>query len=73
MDRGTFQTPHETEPTDPSDETVINGAPFDAHKAAQVRAQTPIDQPHEGISEEIKQRQIALTVRYVTLARSAMR
>jgi hypothetical protein len=71
MDRATLQALDE--PIDPSAETVINGVPFDAHKAAQIRAQAPIDQPQEGISEEIKQRQIALAVRYVTLARGAMR
>jgi len=73
MDRATFQAPDEAEPIDPSDETVINGAPFDAHKTAPLRVPAPIDQPREGISEEIKRRQIALTVRYVALARGAMR
>lgn len=73
MDRATFQASDESEAIDPSAETVINGAPFDAHKTAPIRAQTPIDQPREGISEEIKRRQIALTVRYVALTRGAMR
>ncbi len=49
----------ETDPADPSDITVINGAPFDGLKP--------------GLSEKIKQRQIAIATHYVAALRRTVR
>ena len=60
-------------PTDPCDETVINGAPYDAHKAIRsspAKPSAPADRPDAYIAEEIKRRQIALAVRYVAMVRA---
>ena len=37
----TFWASGEVKPADPVDETVINGAPYDAHKAIEVAQKTP--------------------------------
>jgi hypothetical protein len=70
MDRiDTFRASAEAERADPSDETVINGAPYDAHQAIRSGAANPtapVDRPHAQIAEEIKRRQISLAVRYLT-------
>jgi hypothetical protein len=56
-----------------SDETAINGVPYDAHKAIPIRAEKPAaprDGPDAQIAEEIKRRQIALAVSYVAKVRA---
>jgi hypothetical protein len=55
-----FRSFGEAAPADP-DETVINGAPYDARPPAAPDAEIP---------EEIKQRQISLAVRYVISMRA---
>ena len=74
MDRiDTFRASAEAERADPSDETVINGAPYDAHQAIRSGAENlaaPVDRPHPQIEEEIKRRQISLAVRYVAALRA---
>ncbi len=65
----TFGASGEAERADPADETVINGAPYDAHQAIRSGAANPaapVDRPHAQIAEEIKRRQISLAVRYLT-------
>jgi hypothetical protein len=57
-------------PADPSDETVINGAPYDARSAIRNGAELPVAHPDEQIEAEIKRRQIALVTRYVATVRS---
>jgi hypothetical protein len=64
--------PHQRAPlgmtADLSDDTVINGAPYDASEATQRSAAdvaTPADTPDVPNLEEIKRRQIRLTMRYV--------
>jgi hypothetical protein len=62
------------ERADPADETVINGAPYDAHKAIRSGPEnpaTPADRSDAHIADDIKRRQISLAVRYITAARSA--
>jgi hypothetical protein len=69
----TFRASGAAEPADPADETVINGAPYDAHIAIGSGAEnpaTPIDAPDARIAEEIKRRQIALALRYVAAVRA---
>jgi hypothetical protein len=56
-------------PADPWGETVINGPPYDAHKAIRSSAENP-GRPDAHIAEEIKRRQIALAVRYVAMVRA---
>jgi len=61
------------QPSDPADETVINGARYDAHQAIRSGAENPaapVDRPDAHIAEEIKRRQISLAVRYVAALRS---
>ncbi len=62
-----------TERADPTDETVINGAPYDAHQAIRTGAENPaapVGRPDAHIAEEIKRRQVSLTVRYVAALRA---
>jgi len=69
----TFRASGAAEPADPADETVINGAPYDAHMAIRSGADnpaTPIDAPDARIAEEIKRRQISLALRYVAAVRA---
>jgi hypothetical protein len=73
MDRVASQAGYEVEPVDPSAETIINGVPYDARRAPPAEAQIRSDQPDGGLSDEIKRRQVALAVRYVAIARSALR
>ncbi len=63
----------EAERADPSDETVINGAPYDGEQAIRSGAETPaasVDRPDALISKEIKRRQVSLAVRYVAALRA---
>jgi hypothetical protein len=62
-----------TEPVDPTAETVINGTPYRPHGARPAGLDSPVDQSPGELSEEIKRRQIALAVRYVTVLSSATR
>ena len=58
---------------DPSDETVINGVPYDADKALRSRAERPaipVYVPNAHIVNEIKRRQILLAMRYVAAVRA---
>ena len=69
----TFQAWGEAERADPADETVINGAPYDAPKEIRNSPRYPAapgDPSDAGIAEEIKQRQISAVVRYVTAWRA---
>jgi hypothetical protein len=68
-----FGGPREAEPADPWGETVINGVPYDAHKAIRSDAEkpaAPVDRQDAQIAEEIKRRQISLAVRYVAAVRA---
>jgi hypothetical protein len=68
----TFGVSGEAERADPSDETVINGAPYD-DQAIRSGAENPaasVDRPDAPISKEIKRRQVSLTVRYVAALRA---
>jgi hypothetical protein len=54
-------------------ETVINGAPYDAGKAIRPRRESPAapgDRPDAQIAEAIKRRQVWLAVRYVMAVRA---
>ena len=67
-----FRTSGDAEPADPSDETVINGAPYDAHPIGS-GAENPaaaVDRPHAQVAEEIKRQQVLLAVRLVTALRA---
>jgi hypothetical protein len=69
----TFGASGEDERADPSDETVINGAPYDGDQAIRSGAENPavpVDRPDAQIAEEIKRRQVSLTVRYVAALRA---
>jgi len=59
------------EPADPADETVINGAPYDARKAVR-SPQNPAGSGDrsEAVAEEIKRRQLSAVVRYVAAMRA---
>ena len=57
-------------PADACDETAIKGAPYGALRAIQSGADSAVASREVPISEEIKRRQIALAVRYVTRARA---
>src|ERR1700674_1070800 len=55
-----FRAWGEAERAEPSDETVINGAPYDADKAIRSGAEHPtplVDRPDPQIAEEIRRRQ----------------
>jgi hypothetical protein len=67
-----FRASGEAEPADPADETVINGAPYDAQKEVRSSPESPAapgDRP-EAIAEEIKRQQISAVVRYVAAVRA---
>jgi hypothetical protein len=69
----TFGPSGEAERADPSDETVINGAPYDGDPAIQSGAENPappVDRHDAPIAEEIKRRQVSLAVRYVAALRA---
>jgi hypothetical protein len=57
-------------PADPSDDTVIRGAPYDARKAIRSGAENPVAGQDPQIAEEIKRRQIAIVTRYVATVRA---
>jgi hypothetical protein len=59
-----FRASGKAEPADPADETVINGAPYDAQK--EIR-----NSPRDSAAlDDAKDRQIAAVVRYVTALRA---
>jgi hypothetical protein len=67
-----FRASGEAEPADPADETVINGAPYDARNEVRSSPENPAapgDRP-EAIAEEIKRQQISAVVRYVAAVRA---
>jgi hypothetical protein len=69
----TFRAYGEAERTDPSDETFINGAPYDGDQAIRRGAESraaSVDRPNAQIAEEIKRRQVSLAVRYVAAVRA---
>jgi hypothetical protein len=69
----TFRASGEAERADPSDETVINGAPYDAPQAIRSGAENPaapVDRPDAHMAEEIKRRQVLLAMRYVAALRA---
>ena len=74
MDRiNPFWGSGETKRADRSDETVINGAPYDGHQVTQRGTENPaplVDRPDPQITEEIKRRQVSLAVRYVATLRA---
>lgn len=68
-----FRAPGRAEATDPSDETVINSAPYDPKKTIRGGSQRPAapgDRPEAQIEEEIKRRQLLLSLRYVEAVRA---
>jgi hypothetical protein len=68
-----FRVSGKAEPVDPSYETVINGTPYDAHKATRSIPENPATAgaPRDAqIAEEIKRRQVSLAVRYVAAVRA---
>lgn len=60
------------ERTDPADETVINGAPFDARNTSRSGPESlaPPGDREVTLAEEIKRRQISAVVRYVAAVRA---
>jgi hypothetical protein len=63
----------EAERADSSDDTVINGAPYDPHHASRSGAENrpaSVDRPDPQIAEKIKHRQVSLAVRYVSTLRA---
>jgi hypothetical protein len=69
----TFRAYGEAERTDPSDEIVINDAPYDVHeriRSGSENSAAPVDRPDAPIAEEIKHRQVSLAVRYVAALRA---
>jgi hypothetical protein len=63
----------EAERAEPSDETVVNDAPYDGDRAIRSAAENPAasaDRPDAPISKEIKRRQVSLAVRYVAALRA---
>jgi len=67
-----FRGSGKDEPADPWDETVINGALYNAHKAIRSSSENAAasgDGPNAQIAHEIKRRQISLVVRYVSAVR----
>jgi hypothetical protein len=68
-----FRAWGESERAEPSNETVINGAPYDAYETIRNGAANPaapVDRQHAQIAEEIKRRQVSLAVRYVAALRA---
>ena len=59
------------EPADPADETVINGAPYDARKENR-SSQNPAAPGNRSaaVAEEIKRQQLSAVVRYVAAIRA---
>jgi hypothetical protein len=68
-----FRAWGEAERADPSNETVINGAPYVGDQAIRSGAENPaayVDRPDPQISKEIRRRQVSLAVRYVAALRA---
>ena len=68
-----FRASGEADRAEPSEEIVINGAPYAAQNANRSGTEKPavlVDRPEAEISYEIKRRQIALLVRYVSAVRA---
>jgi len=68
-----FRGSGKDEPADARDETVNNGALYNAHKAIRSSAENaaaPGDSPEAQIAHEIKRRQLSLVVRYVSALRA---
>ena len=68
-----FRASGKRELTDPWNETIINGAPYNAHKAIRSSPESPAapgERPDAHIAEEIKRRQLSLVVRYVAAVRA---
>jgi hypothetical protein len=59
-----FRASGKAEPADPADETVINGAPYDAQKEIRNSPQA------SAAPGDAKDRQLAAVVRYVTALRA---
>jgi hypothetical protein len=67
-----FRGSGETEPADPADETVINGAPYRARKdirSSPPKPAAPGNRP-EAVAEEIKRQQLSAVVRYGAAVRA---
>jgi hypothetical protein len=67
-----FRESRDKEPSNPWDETVINGAPYDPYKSIRsgVENVAPSSAPQNAnIAEEVKRRQVSLAVRYVAAIR----
>jgi hypothetical protein len=68
-----FRASGRPELADAWNETIINGAPYDAHKAIRSSPESPGapgDGPDADTLEEIKRRQVSLAVRYVAAVRA---
>ena len=68
-----FRAPERAEPAAPWNETVINGARSDTRNATRSNTEDPAasgDRSNAHVAGEIKRRQIALAVRYVTAMRA---
>jgi hypothetical protein len=69
---GRFGSSEKVETADRRNETVIDGAPHDAHKATRKGSESspvPGDCGDPHIAEEIKRRQVSLALRYVAAVR----
>ncbi len=66
-----FRASGDAEPVDP-DETIINGAPYDAEQALRSSREppSPSGDRSAATAEEIKRRQISAVVRYVAAVRA---
>jgi hypothetical protein len=66
-----FRGSGQAEPADPADETVINGAPYDARnvRSSPQNPAAPGNRP-EAVAEEIKRQQLLAVVRYVAAVRA---
>jgi hypothetical protein len=67
-----FRGSGKDEPADPWDETVIDGALYNAPKTTRSSSENAApagDSPDAQIAHEIKRRQISLVVRYVSAVR----
>jgi hypothetical protein len=68
-----FRASGEAERAAPSDETVINGAPYCAHQESRSGAENgaaPVERPDTQVVEEIRRRQLLLLERYVATVRA---
>ena len=67
-----FRAAGGAEPADPPNETVNNGAPYDADKAIRSSAEklAAAGDRQESIAEEIERQQISLAARYLAAVRA---